>query len=191
MPPTRRSFVAISALALAALAFVARPFAQDSKSSEKLAPITIVLVRHAEKGTDDPRDPSLSEAGRARAERLAKMLAKSGVGHVYASEFKRTRETVAPFASAAKLDVEVVSAGKPDELVAKLRALAPGSKALVAGHSNTVPKLAELLGVELAGLEKGPAGDQFPDAEYGRVVVLTLPTAPDAAASVVELAMGD
>lgn len=173
------------------VAFVLGPFAQGSQPNAPLAPITVVLVRHAEKGTDDPRDPSLSDAGKVRAERLAKMLASSGLAHVFTSEFKRTQQTAAPFASAAKLEAQVVPAGKPDELVAKLRALAPGSKALVVGHSNTVPKLAELLGAKLTRLEKGPAGEQFPDAEYGRVVVLTVPLAADAAASVVELSMGD
>lgn len=191
MHSTRRTLV----LGLAALAvgitFVLGPSAQDAKPSAPPAPITVVLVRHAEKGADDPRDPSLSDAGKARAEKLAKMLAASGISSVFTSEYKRTQQTAAPFATAAELETEVVPAGKPDELVAKLRALAPGSKALVVGHSNTVPKLAELLGAKLSRLEKGPGGEQFPDAEYGRLVVLTVPLGPDAAASVVELSMGD
>lgn len=191
MHSTRRTLVMGFAALAAGIGFVLGPLAQGSKPSEPLAPITVVLVRHAEKGTDDPRDPALSDAGKARAEKLAKMLASSGLSRVFTSEFKRTQQTAAPFASAAKLEAEVVPAGKADELVAKLRALPPGSKALIVGHSNTVPKIAELLGAKLAHLEKGPAGEQFPDAEYGRIVVLTLPLAADAAASVVELSMGD
>ena len=33
---------------------------------------TFILVRHAEKATDDPKDPNLSEAGLMRAQSLAK-----------------------------------------------------------------------------------------------------------------------
>lgn len=191
MQHPRRIVVLAVLLALVVLVLGTSPFAQATRGGERLAPITVVLVRHAEKGTDDPRDPSLSDAGEARAEKLARMLASSGLSRVYTSEYKRTQQTAAPFATAAKLETQVVPAGKPDELVAKLRALAPGSKALVVGHSNTVPKLAELLGAKLAHVETGPAGEQLPDAEYGRIVVLTVPLVSDAASSVVELSMGD
>ena len=34
----------------------------------------IIVVRHAEKSTDDPKDPSLSEHGIARASELAAVL---------------------------------------------------------------------------------------------------------------------
>jgi len=34
----------------------------------------IIVVRHAEKATDDPKDPSLSEQGNARANALAAVL---------------------------------------------------------------------------------------------------------------------
>ncbi|MBI5435266.1 MAG: histidine phosphatase family protein [Planctomycetes bacterium] len=185
------SLVLASVLTLVGAAFAARPASQDAREPEKLAPITVILVRHAEKASDDPRDPTLSDAGKARAEKLARMFASSGVQHVFASEFKRTRLTVEPLANAAKLAIEVVPAGTPEELVAKLRALPPGAKALVAGHSNTVPKLAELLGAKLSNLEKGPAGEQFPDAQYDRVVVLSLPASTFGAPGLLEWTMGD
>jgi hypothetical protein len=34
----------------------------------------VVIVRHAEKATNDPKDPDLSQAGNARAELLARIL---------------------------------------------------------------------------------------------------------------------
>ncbi|MCC6409185.1 MAG: histidine phosphatase family protein [Planctomycetes bacterium] len=195
MSISRRTFalslVLVPVLTLVGVAFAARPAPQDAREPEKLAPITVILVRHAEKASDDPRDPTLSDVGTARAARLAKMLASSGVQHVFASEFKRTRLTVEPLANAAKVAVEVVPAGKPEDLVAKLRALPPGAKALVAGHSNTVPKLAELLGAKLSNLEKGPAGEQFPDAQYDRIVVLTLAASSGGTPGLLELTMVD
>jgi len=36
-------------------------------SRDTSAPLTFIVVRHAEKATDDPENPSLSAPGRARA----------------------------------------------------------------------------------------------------------------------------
>ncbi|MCE9593625.1 MAG: histidine phosphatase family protein [Planctomycetes bacterium] len=184
---TRLALVFVLVLAGPAAWLFARPQKSDSLS----APITVVLVRHAEKATDDPKDPSLSDAGRARAVKLAKMLASAHVSRAFCSEFRRTHQTVEPTALAAKVDVTVVSAADVDALIAQLRALAPGSTALVAAHSNTAPKIAAALGVKLSNLEKGPGGEQFPDAQFDRLVVLTLPTGENAAVGLLELSMGD
>src|SRR5690348_2764504 len=64
---------------------------------------TVILVRHGEKATDDPRDPSLSPAGEARARALAAMLAKAGVTHLFATQYRRTQATISPLASATGL----------------------------------------------------------------------------------------
>lgn len=167
----------------------ARP--QSGETVEPQAPITVVLVRHAEKATDDPRDPSLSEAGRARALKLARMLGSARVSRVFCSEYKRTHQTVEPTAAAAKVEITIVPAADVAGLAAQLRTLAPGSTALVAAHSNTAPTIAAALGAKLSNLEKGPGGEQFPDAQYDRVVVLTLPTVPNAAVGLLELSSGD
>ena len=62
------------------------------------AGVTYVLVRHAEKADDDPRDPSLSAAGAKRARRLAERLHFVPVVAVYASGFRRTQQTAAAIA---------------------------------------------------------------------------------------------
>src|SRR5690348_14604182 len=61
-------------------------------------PRTIVVVRHAEKGNDNPTDPSLSDAGVLRALELAKLFGSAKVTHLFASEFQRTQQTLAPLA---------------------------------------------------------------------------------------------
>jgi broad specificity phosphatase PhoE len=71
---------------------------------------TIILVRHAEKATDaNEASVPLSEAGRARATRLAQMLATAGVTAIYATETDRARQTAEPLAKALKLEMRTYS----------------------------------------------------------------------------------
>src|ERR1700726_58877 len=79
---------------------------------------TIFIVRHAEKA-DATKDPDLSEAGRHRAEYLAKMLKDANISAIYATEFKRTQQTAAPLAKALSLSVMTLPPG--DDTVLKLR----------------------------------------------------------------------
>ncbi len=58
----------------------------------------VLVVRHGEKISD--ADERLTEAGRARAERLAKMLKDAGVTAIYSTDTERTRDTVQPLAAA-------------------------------------------------------------------------------------------
>ena len=83
---------------------------------------TIFVVRHAEKA-DATKDPDLSEAGRARAEGLAKALRDANIAAIYATEFKRTQQTAAPLAKALGITVTVLPAQDSAALIAKLRAL--------------------------------------------------------------------
>ncbi len=110
----------------------------------------IFIVRHAEKGEAtagrDSKDPDLSPAGRARAESLARILRDAELTAIYATEFKRTRETAVPAARAAHVEVTVVPAQETDALVSSLRA-AKGN-ALIVAHSNTIPVIIKALGIE-------------------------------------------
>lgn len=155
------------------------------------APRTVILVRHAEKASDDARDPSLSEAGLARAEALARLLGHAPVTRLLASEFRRTRDTLAPLARLRGLAVEVIPAGAPERWAHELGEAPAGATLVVAGHSNTLPALAQSLGVTLPDLEPDAQGARLRDDEYDRLFVLTLP-APGAetAATVLELRYG-
>ena len=157
----------------------------------------MILVRHAEKDTaGDPKDPGLSEAGRGRARALARLLSRSRASHLFASELKRTQETLAPLAEELGVEIEILPAGKAQDLAARLAALPAGSVSVVAGHSNTVPALIAALGGEARGLETTPQGPVIPDRDHGRLYVLTLPpAAPGAPAgrksALLELRYGD
>ncbi|WP_396225059.1 histidine phosphatase family protein, partial [Gemmatimonas sp.] len=58
-------------------------------------PSLVVLVRHGEKQPAPADDPSLSEAGVARAQALDKALALTTPGTIVVSPRKRTVETAA------------------------------------------------------------------------------------------------
>ena len=128
-------------------------------------PVTVFVVRHAEKGPGTP-DPSLTEAGRQRAALLARTVGDTRPTALFATEFKRTQETLAPLATVAGVPVTVILARDLDGLVARLRALPPGSRAVVASHSNLVPLLVQkLTGVKVPELT---------DNDYDRLVVVTV-----------------
>jgi broad specificity phosphatase PhoE len=131
----------------------------------------IILVRHAERadggataatGMTGSPDPSLSEAGRARAARLATMLADAGVTAIYTTEYQRTRQTAAPLAAALGIEARMVPAREQASLLETLKAHRQGA-VLVVGHSNTVPAIIAALG--------GPAV-QVADDEYDNLFIL-------------------
>jgi len=129
----------LPAAALLAAALAAAPAA---------ASVVVYVVRHAEKGgAPGDRDPALSTEGLRRADDLARTLRSVKLSGVYATQFKRTQQTVAPAAAAAKVEITMHPAGKESELAAKVRATREGA-VLIAGHSNTVPAILEALGAK-------------------------------------------
>jgi broad specificity phosphatase PhoE len=109
-------------------------------------PVTFVIVRHAEKSSDDARDPSLSETGKARAQSLARLLADAPLGAAYATGFRRTQQTAQPAADAHGIKITVYDAQMPaTALASQLRAAHAHGTVLVVGHSNTVPDIVAAL----------------------------------------------
>ncbi|MGD9588889.1 MAG: histidine phosphatase family protein [Pyrinomonadaceae bacterium] len=104
---------------------------------------TLILVRHAEKA-DDSADPELSAAGRERAARLIKTAGKYKPGAFYSTNFKRTRDTITPLAQKRKKEVQTYDARNPQALIDNIMN-SRTKRFLIAGHSNTVPALANLI----------------------------------------------
>ena len=111
----------------------------------------VFVVRHAEKTAD--KQELLTEAGRARAQRLAAMLKGSGIAAIYSTDTARTRDTVGPLAEALGLKVAIYDTGgsmaghvDASAFVAGLRKEHPSDVVLVVGHSNTIPNLLATLG---------------------------------------------
>jgi broad specificity phosphatase PhoE len=129
----------------------------------------VILVRHAEKATGGGKDPDLSEAGRARAVRLARMTQEADIAAVFATQFKRTQQTVGPLAEARGLSIVPVHAGEVAALVRRILADHAGKVVLVAAHSNTVPAIiAALGGPTMAELAEDAFDDLFVITTDGR-----------------------
>lgn len=114
---------------------------------------TVLVVRHAEKTCR--RCDELSEEGLHRARSLPVAVGKitDRLTAVYHSDTKRTRQTVAHLDP--KPHIEYVRNSTEGELVAGIFEDRCGQDVLVAGHSNTVPKILELLGVPPGQIDIG------------------------------------
>ena len=136
--------------------------------SAPAAPTTVILVRHAEKKVVPPenKDPDISPAGQARADELARMFGGAGIGAIYASQYKRTQQTVKPLADKLGVAVTKVEARNTSDLVKQIRAGAAGQVVFVAGHNNTVPEVIAALG--------GPKLPIIPETEYDNLFILTV-----------------
>jgi broad specificity phosphatase PhoE len=127
---------------------------------------TIILVRHAEK-IIDPNNPDvdLSPAGQARAQEIVRMFGDSGINAIYATQYKRTQQTVKPLADKLGLPVMVVNSRNTPDLLAQIRAQNSGQTIFIAGHNNTVPEIIAALG--------GPQYPTIPEAEFDNLFVVT------------------
>jgi broad specificity phosphatase PhoE len=113
------------------------------------AATTVILARHAEKmTTQETADPALTEAGLQRAAALARTLADVPLDAVYATPFRRTRDTAKPAATAHGLDVQERNAGDVAGTAAEILREHDDDTVLVVGHSNTVPAMIRALGVD-------------------------------------------
>ena len=128
---------------------------------------TFILVRHAEKGTDDARDPSLSDVGKARADRLAQLLSDAPLMAVYATVYRRTQQTAQPVADGHGMVVTTYDAKMADAAFAsQLRAAHAHGTVLVVGHSNTVPGIAAAL--------SGTVVEAMQDDQFDRIYRISI-----------------
>jgi phosphohistidine phosphatase SixA len=144
--------------------------------------MTLVLVRHAEKKIVPPenKDPDLSPAGQARAQELVRMFGDTGITAIYATQYKRTQQTVRPLAEKLGLQVIQVEAKKTSDLVKQIRSRKAGEVIFIAGHNNSVPEIIAALG--------GPQLPIIPETEYDNLYILTVQS--DGSAKLVRMKYG-
>lgn len=132
-----------------------------------LCPVSsLLLIRHAEKAAEPPPDPPLTPAGQARAQTLVHVAGSAGISMVFATEFQRTQQTVAPLVAALGLTPTILNASEVDALVSQLRSVHDGRVVLVVGHTNTIPQIIEKLG--------GGSAPTIAESEFDNLFVLTL-----------------
>jgi broad specificity phosphatase PhoE len=149
----------------------------------RVAPVTagtttIVVVRHAEKSTDDPRDPSLSALGQERARALSAVLKDAGITDIYTTQYKRTRQTADPLARQSGVSIierpinTTNSATYAPDLAREILSRSGGKSVLVVGHSNTVPDIVKAL--------SGRVVPPITDAEYDHIFIVVIPASGSA-----------
>jgi broad specificity phosphatase PhoE len=106
------------------------------------AQTAVFVVRHAEKVSEE--DQRLTEAGKARAARLASMLRDSGIAAIFSTDTERTIGTAKPLSDALARKIQLYE--DVPALVRTLRERHADETVLVVGHSNTLPALLKALG---------------------------------------------
>jgi broad specificity phosphatase PhoE len=167
----RRPFLApIWLLGFAGAAVLAAAFAYWNAATTS----TFVLVRHAEKQVGAISDAPLSPPGEVRAARLAQMFGDAAafgrIQRIYVTDTRRTQQTAAGVAQRLGLTPQIV-AGKLDPRAFAKRLLREnrGGRALVVGHSNTIPEIVAALS---GRNDVPPMGDE----EFDTLYVVTVPT---------------
>ena len=128
---------------------------------------TVILVRHAEKVIDPNNpDPDLSPAGQARAQEIVRIFSDAGINAIYATQYKRTQQTVKPLADKLGLPVNQVNSKSTADLLAQIRSQNSGQVVFIAGHNNTVPEIIAALG--------GPTFPTIPETEFDNLYIVTV-----------------
>jgi broad specificity phosphatase PhoE len=140
--------------------FVAPAMFSKTVIAQEFKPITVFLIRHAEREDEPRQDPPLKPAGVARSKELVRLLGGNGIKAIFTSQFTRTKQTAEPLATKLAVTPTVFSLkSNPSnprqiaeestaEVVNKILERA-GENVLVVGHSNSIPDVIKMLGGDI------------------------------------------
>ena len=134
---------------------------------------TVVLLRHAERQSIFDGDSPLAEAGFRRAQALVPLLAGFHPAALYASDLKRTQQTLAPTAARTALVPVLKPKDGSAALAAEILRDHRGRTVVVCWHHDLMKKLVRALGV------KGPVPYWSLDT-YDRLWIVTIPAQGEA-----------
>lgn len=150
-------------LLLPILFFSSLGFSQKKPAEELIT--RIIVVRHAEKAEDGTKNPSISEVGKTRAERLNKMLKEFTIDKLYSTPFARTMQTLQPIASSRNLKINDYHPSDKN-FATNLLQNEKGKTIVVAGHSNTCPEIVNTL-------INSPKHKDVDEDDYGKIWIVT------------------
>ena len=128
---------------------------------------TVILVRHAEKLIEpNNQDPDLSSEGFERAQEIARVFGEAGINAIYATQYKRTQQTVKPLSDRTGVPVKLLQSNQTDELVNQLQTTNRGQTVFIAGHNNTVPAIVSAL--------SGQTYPNIPESEFDNLYIVTI-----------------
>ena len=132
----------------------------EVKTKTKPVVTTVYIVRHAEKDTTaNPADPTLSGPGHLRALALRQLLLRRQPAALFTTNTVRARATLAPLATALKLEPQEYDPRRGRDLADRIRKEYPGKSVVIVGHSNTVLSLIDDFGLV-------PPVDEIGENEY-------------------------
>jgi len=134
---------------------------------------TVVLLRHAERQSLFDGDSPLAEAGLRRAEALVPLLTGFRPSALYASDLRRTQQTLAPVATSLGLTPVLRPKDGSVALAAEILRDQRGRTVVVCWHHDLMKKLVRALGV------KGPVPYWSLDT-YDRLWIVTIPARGEA-----------
>jgi len=137
----------------------------DTSDTYKDTHTSIYLVRHFEKQAPNPKtgsdvaDVALTEHGHENAQKLANWLSEANLQYLFTTDYKRTRQSIAPVQDLTQLELQVYQPQNLRDLARSLLLLK--GNVLVLGHSNTTGILYGLLGCQEVLLSESEYGDIF------------------------------
>lgn len=128
---------------------------------------TVILIRHAEKKIEpNSPDPDLAPEGVERALEIARVFGDAGINAIYATQYKRTQQTVKPLADRTAVPITLLDSKQTDQLVERIQTELRGKTVFVSGHNNTVPAIVSML--------SGETYPEIPDTEYDNLFIVTI-----------------
>jgi phosphohistidine phosphatase SixA len=106
----------------------------------------IYIVRHAEKSTDLKNDPHLTAKGLQRADALKTLLQNKKIQQIFSTNTNRTKETAIPISNFVSVPIQLYN--NDTTLNFYKRIFLSKKNTLVIGHSNTVLKMIDSLGLK-------------------------------------------
>ena len=163
-PATKLRTIVVFAMLFAVLGAVV-VFAYFTTFSRPVT--TIILVRHAEKKIEpNNQDPDLAPEGFERAQEIARVFGEAGINAIYATQYKRTQQTVKPLSDRTGVPVKLIQANQTDELLKQLQTTNRGQTVFIAGHNNTVPAIVSAL--------SGETYPTIPESEFDNLYIVTI-----------------